>query len=173
MSEKYLEHHGVKGQRWGVRRYQNEDGTLTSLGKRKIRNENYSDKQYNDDVNMYSRGAAKRINARMNEGMHVSRARSPEVDRIAATRRNAKTIGQVGKTVGGVAGALGGYYASNKIMQLASDRGLAAFNDPVVRILTYSAVTSGSAKVGSLLGKMGGESLTMLAGGYKPSKYRE
>ena len=28
-----LYHHGVKGQKWGVRRYQNEDGTLTSAGK--------------------------------------------------------------------------------------------------------------------------------------------
>lgn len=26
-------HHGIKGQRWGVRRYQNEDGTLTAEGK--------------------------------------------------------------------------------------------------------------------------------------------
>lgn len=28
----YLAHHGVKGQKWGVRRYQNEDGTLTAEG---------------------------------------------------------------------------------------------------------------------------------------------
>lgn len=30
-----LYHHGVKGQRWGIRRYQNEDGTLTSAGKKR------------------------------------------------------------------------------------------------------------------------------------------
>lgn len=30
----YLCHHGVKGQKWGIRRYQNPDGTLTSEGKK-------------------------------------------------------------------------------------------------------------------------------------------
>lgn len=29
-----LQHYGIKGMRWGVRRYQNEDGTLTEAGKR-------------------------------------------------------------------------------------------------------------------------------------------
>ena len=31
----YLAHHGIKGQKWGIRRYQNEDGTLTEEGKRR------------------------------------------------------------------------------------------------------------------------------------------
>ena len=30
-----LAHHGIKGQRWGIRRYQNEDGSLTNAGKKK------------------------------------------------------------------------------------------------------------------------------------------
>lgn len=33
MNEFY--HHGTKGQRWGIRRYQNKDGTLTEEGKRR------------------------------------------------------------------------------------------------------------------------------------------
>lgn len=31
----YLQHHGIKGMRWGVRRYQNRDGSLTPSGKKR------------------------------------------------------------------------------------------------------------------------------------------
>ena len=32
-----LAHHGVLGMRWGIRRYQRKDGTLTTAGKRRLR----------------------------------------------------------------------------------------------------------------------------------------
>lgn len=38
-----LYHHGIKGQKWGVRRYQNEDGTLTSAGKRRLAKQQYKE----------------------------------------------------------------------------------------------------------------------------------
>ena len=34
---KELYHHGIKGQKWGIRRYQNEDGSLTKEGKTKLK----------------------------------------------------------------------------------------------------------------------------------------
>lgn len=34
----YLAHYGVKGMHWGIRRYQNPDGTLTSKGKERYNN---------------------------------------------------------------------------------------------------------------------------------------
>lgn len=32
---RYIVHHGIKGQEWGVRRYQHVDGTLTEAGKKR------------------------------------------------------------------------------------------------------------------------------------------
>ena len=36
MSSNELAHHGIKGMRWGVRRYQNKDGSLTKAGRKKM-----------------------------------------------------------------------------------------------------------------------------------------
>ena len=34
MDNNYLQHYGILGMKWGVRRYQNKDGSLTSAGKK-------------------------------------------------------------------------------------------------------------------------------------------
>lgn len=36
MSEMAIQHHGILGQKWGVRRFQNQDGTLTAAGKARL-----------------------------------------------------------------------------------------------------------------------------------------
>lgn len=51
-----LYHHGVKGQRWGVRRYRNEDGSLTPAGKKhEAKLERYRQKE----INALERGYAR------------------------------------------------------------------------------------------------------------------
>lgn len=35
MDSRELYHHGILGMKWGIRRYQNKDGTLTELGKKR------------------------------------------------------------------------------------------------------------------------------------------
>lgn len=46
--DQHLAHHGIKGQKWGVRRYQNEDGTLTNAGKRRYNQIVNDARQYGD-----------------------------------------------------------------------------------------------------------------------------
>ena len=36
MDNPYLCHHGIKGQHWGVRRFQNKDGSLTPEGRKRL-----------------------------------------------------------------------------------------------------------------------------------------
>lgn len=36
----FIAHHGIKGQKWGVRRFQNADGSLTKAGKERYNEQN-------------------------------------------------------------------------------------------------------------------------------------
>ena len=60
----YIAHHGILGQKWGIRRYQNPDGTLTDAGKKRYKSESV------DNINN-AKGLEKRLN-----DLDISRSRN-------------------------------------------------------------------------------------------------
>lgn len=64
-----LEHHGIKGQRWYIRRYQNEDGTLTEEGKKRYLDyaKKHSYQFDKDDKDYYNNSIIKSIVKHIND----------------------------------------------------------------------------------------------------------
>lgn len=69
-----LYHWGIKGMKWGVRRYQNEDGSLTAAGKKRRKN-NTS----NDLSSMSNDELRKKVNRMNNEQRYIDLTRSSSV----------------------------------------------------------------------------------------------
>lgn len=64
----YLIHHGVKGQKWGVRRYQNADGSLTPAGKkRQAKLQRKWEKNVNANWTVAYNRAADKVNKKIGE----------------------------------------------------------------------------------------------------------
>lgn len=67
-NESYLEHHGIKGQKWYVRRFQNEDGTLTDEGRKRyskiMDKQSMKDKEYTKTSDLIAKTLPKGMNVR-------------------------------------------------------------------------------------------------------------
>lgn len=72
--DSYLAHHGILGMRWGVRRYQNADGSLTAAGRNRYGIK--STKEYkNERIEKYKKEGYNKLTARTKANEDVSYAK--------------------------------------------------------------------------------------------------
>lgn len=93
----YLEHHGIKGQKWGIRRFQNADGSLTPDGKKRY---GVNDKKVKYKVKLQSPFEKKqeklaRKEQRMSEKEEIQRRKNELKER----QKNLKNLGKSKETI--------------------------------------------------------------------------
>ena len=93
LSDKELYHYGILGQKWGIRRYQNADGTLTSEGRERMlaKARKYESKA---NTTIGESNSAKRKRAKLNQKAKDARYEVKKSDlkkaRLKKSENNAK-----------------------------------------------------------------------------------
>lgn len=174
-----LMHHGIKGQHWGVRRYQNEDGTLTSAGARR----------YGTNLDINDKSRANIANIRLGEARRrldtAKRNNETNATRIAELQgrvRSAKKAKSMAKSYdrGAKRVARGETIIGNKVKSRIAIAGAIAakrfYNSPAGLNLRLKAINNtrvyapGMAKTVDIIDKYAPVAITALSLGYTAKK---
>ena len=155
----FLMHHGIKGQKWGERRFQNEDGTLTPEGK-----DRYA--QYTKD---FGEKTAKRLMRYHKRGLNSKEALRKEYKR----RKTSSTVAPLAGAFGGAAvGAIGGIATSNALTNRRGNQQILGRYKGITVTgpkKTYNPLNAGNwgGIIGATVGAIGSTAINDIGNGYK------
>lgn len=95
----YLAHHGILGMKWGIRRYQNTDGSLTAAGKKRYGGNTYKEDRANDVIKakkQAERDEKNRIKAE-NKAIRAERKKQLRLRRTLSDKDLLEGIGRLEK----------------------------------------------------------------------------
>lgn len=123
MNELY--HYGIKGMKWGIRRYQNKDGTLTAAGKKREREKT---KGWSKEAKEARRIKRKSVNQMTNKELQTLNRRmelESNYHRLnpSAAKRGLAYVGAVAAAVGTVNTLMGNTKKLQKTGQKARELG--------------------------------------------------
>lgn len=118
MENNSLSHYGIRGMRWGVRRYQNSDGTYTSIGKKRKR----QDTAHEDYINAHSKKSVKSMsNAELKARNNRLQMEQQYTNLTRKTSKGKQAVQTFIKTAGLLSGAMAAYGTYKKIGNQAVD----------------------------------------------------
>lgn len=138
MNDYTLYHHGILGQKWGVRRYQNYDGTLTTAGKKR---------NMSDDAAKAKAIKKKKMNQRTNEELqYVNERLRLEKEYQSYTKSGheyaKKFLAEAGGKVVGTALTAGMVYVGSKYVGNMMKTELRNLSSEIVSKVGKEAVTN-------------------------------
>lgn len=135
----YLAHHGILGQKWGIRRFQNPDGTLTAEGKAR-----YGQQRGYEARQMYKRGeiSKEEYKSRMKPDNKLG-----QIDNVLnlGLGRRAREFEQRHKA---------GVIAANAILPAVGSLSMIALGANPLVAAGYAAANAAGGAIGAALGTM-------------------
>lgn len=103
-----LYHHGVKGQKWGVRRYRRKDGTLTRAGRKRYSDDRHEDYKKAHDKKRVEYMSDAELRARNNR-LQMERQHKDLTKKTNIGKKLVTTFVATAGTISAVAGAWATY----------------------------------------------------------------
>lgn len=139
-------HHGIKGMKWGVRRYQNKDGSLTAAGKKRYNADDISDDELRSRINRMNKERA----------YHQTAAEIARLQQGPSKVKSALQVAEAAAAAGGglaKAAAVGNKYKASKTDDAAEKD---IYNKRAVRRGQEAALAKEGGNLSKNLGKFAG-----------------